>query len=896
MDAATIADLSSEPPLVSARARAAEVAPELEEARLLDRQLADHRLAADALTEEQNGRDAALRDADATWAAAQLSLSEALSRRDAEEAWVQHHAARNVLDYREAEILEALSAYEVAVETRPAAETGLGAAMTAGTEARATAERCLADRDQTEINLANALRRSEELTKTAPESGAESALSRRREGIAANLSHYQTYQNSRGGRTVLIRHIERDQEQLTAAEFACTAAESRLSQIASCLPTLDQERHGADLRRGISASFGSEIAARLRASLVVDEPCPVCGSKEHPLDSVEAMLRARIDDDQADFERIDGEHRKLGQEQTSLVDRLADQRSRARTAALELGERTGELAVLDQTIDREWRALLEALASTGMAPVARDDADSIPAIISVALSALDEERDALEEVRLAISTAAGSVEGARLHREKALADLEAATHAARSAEERQRTAGETLDRIAGAMTAAADMLDLYLLPHVEWRSVGDPRAQVIRVAAEWRDRRKALEILAGALPALSDGSQGAALARQTAAGALTAVRERALSLGREARDVEVRRLSLLDGQGVFEVERGLQQDIAVAELARDTARSGLAAARTAFAAAAAHEEAGSVLEARERMDAYVRSDELTQKLAAIPMDVSEVQAVARLGAPELDAEQERLAAIDRVVAAARATLLARRDDLAAHRLTPPEDSVETIAAALPAARLAADTARSEHSDAAFIVRVDDNARIETAALRDALTRRREAARVWEELDELIGDATGARFRRFAQGLTLDRLVALANLRLADLKPRYSLERGQGGDMLVQVVDHDMAGEVRGLHNLSGGERFLVSLALALGLSEMSSTRGLRIESLFIDEGFGALDGESLDSAISMLEQLHATGRRVGIISHIEDVKERIAVKIEVEPIGKGRSVVRTRIG
>jgi exonuclease SbcC len=108
-------------------------------------------------------------------------------------------------------------------------------------------------------------------------------------------------------------------------------------------------------------------------------------------------------------------------------------------------------------------------------------------------------------------------------------------------------------------------------------------------------------------------------------------------------------------------------------------------------------------------------------------------------------------------------------------------------------------------------------------------------------------------------------------------------------MLIQVIDHDMAGEIRGVHNLSGGERFLISLALALGLAEMSTGRGLKIESLFIDEGFGALDGASLGQALSVLEHLHATGRRVGVISHVEEIKERIPVKIAVTPVARGRS-------
>ena len=111
-------------------------------------------------------------------------------------------------------------------------------------------------------------------------------------------------------------------------------------------------------------------------------------------------------------------------------------------------------------------------------------------------------------------------------------------------------------------------------------------------------------------------------------------------------------------------------------------------------------------------------------------------------------------------------------------------------------------------------------------------------------------------------------------------------------MVLQVIDHNMADEVRGVHNLSGGERFLVSLALALGLASISSNRGITVESLFIDEGFGSLDSSSLAMAISSLEQLQATGRRVGVVSHVDELKERIAVKVEVVPVGGGRCTVQ----
>jgi hypothetical protein len=142
------------------------------------------------------------------------------------------------------------------------------------------------------------------------------------------------------------------------------------------------------------------------------------------------------------------------------------------------------------------------------------------------------------------------------------------------------------------------------------------------------------------------------------------------------------------------------------------------------------------------------------------------------------------------------------------------------------------------------------------------------------------------------------VLTLNSIQLAtgtsDLHPRYE-PRGPGSDLVLQVIDRNMADEVRGVHNLSGGERFLVSLALALGLASMASSRGVKVESLFIDEGFGALDSTNLAMAVSVLEQLQATGRRVGVISHVDELKERIAVKVEVTPVGAAAAPSRSTL-
>ncbi|MDX2322164.1 MAG: AAA family ATPase [Moritella sp.] len=151
------------------------------------------------------------------------------------------------------------------------------------------------------------------------------------------------------------------------------------------------------------------------------------------------------------------------------------------------------------------------------------------------------------------------------------------------------------------------------------------------------------------------------------------------------------------------------------------------------------------------------------------------------------------------------------------------------------------------------------------------------------LQSLIGSKDGSKFRRFAQGLTLDHLVTLANQQLDRLHSRYQLQRklASGSEALaLQVVDTWLADAVRDTKTLSGGESFLVSLALALGLSDLVSHK-TSIDSLFLDEGFGTLDAETLDIALDALDHLNASGKMIGVISHVEALKERIPVQVKV---------------
>ena len=176
---------------------------------------------------------------------------------------------------------------------------------------------------------------------------------------------------------------------------------------------------------------------------------------------------------------------------------------------------------------------------------------------------------------------------------------------------------------------------------------------------------------------------------------------------------------------------------------------------------------------------------------------------------------------------------------------------------------------------------------EKIAIRDA--RQREVNK-WHRLNELIGSADGKKFRVFAQGLTFCILLSHANQHLQRMTDRYILIQDKDLPLDMQVIDTWQGGVVRSVKNLSGGEIFMVSLALALGLSHMAS-QNVRVDSLFLDEGFGTLDDDALETALSTLSGLEQEGKLIGVISHVSALKERIPVRISIEKGSNGRSTI-----
>jgi len=690
-------------------------------------------------------------------------------------------------------------------------------------------------------------------------------------------------------------------------------ADETIRRVAQALPTaqarVEEARHGL-LRSEASVT---EQAERLRSLLEAGQPCPVCGATDHPF----AVGAAQLDD------RLKADRDRVSQLQT-VVDGLIGSHAQAsaETDAVraELTRLHAERATLNSRL-LEWQgAWANAVASIERsAPVATMEPPRFPndpasdlieyplgqfedtlaaqlSDIDARIAAYDDAERQLKEVESQLKERQQEVQSLRdeigeLTKAEAMSRSEA--NAARSLVKEKSAARNAIGR----------RLDTALRGVIsDWEDHlrRDPvalQSSCNELAKEWVHRTAAIEAGHQLTSTLTADVRGAAAS-------LAAAADRARLAGTDLQtatnrlaELRSERMTVIDGRPVSEVRtahrvraEGAEGDEKRATAKRNDAAKAFAEAGTKEASMRqSHQAAVTSLDTAEQ--------KLAERLAAASLSREAAAAALEKGEHWIEREQHRLDELRNTMATAAATLGERRRALAEHEaLGKPATDRETTLKSFAATENARQGAADEQASSLAAIKADDQARSKAADIRKELADLTAASDVWNQLDDLIGSADGAKFRRFVQALTLERLLRRSNHHLADLAPRYQLECAPGGDLALQVVDRHMGDEVRGVHNLSGGERFLVSLALALGLASMSTSQGIRVDTLFIDEGFGALDSTSLALAISTLESLQATGRKVGVISHIDELKERIGVQVQVIPRGGGRSeieVIRT---
>ena len=367
-------------------------------------------------------------------------------------------------------------------------------------------------------------------------------------------------------------------------------------------------------------------------------------------------------------------------------------------------------------------------------------------------------------------------------------------------------------------------------------------------------------------------------------------------------------------------QRGADREEHAAAAAEATrAETVIAAARGDHASVAARIEAGAAervraerladsraaLAERRRAEETARAD-CDARLAGSGFPTIDAARAALLPAADVTDLEERLARDAADLTATRARLL----DL---ELSATGDDVTAEALADSAARLAsADTARSA------AIAALRGAELAADALRDLSEQVDEAAAQVEEIADRasavtrLADTVAGRapntlkmdLETFVLAAELEEIVAAANVRLTEMSSgRYTLHhsdaraaRGRASGLGIEVLDAH-TGRLRSPQSLSGGETFLASLALALGLGEVVTSRagGIRLDTLFVDEGFGSLDPETLELAMRTLDELRAGGRTVGVISHVEAMKEQLPAQLVVEATPQGPSIIRQAV-
>ncbi|RWU17957.1 chromosome segregation protein SMC [Pseudomonas alkylphenolica] len=622
----------------------------------------------------------------------------------------------------------------------------------------------------------------------------------------------------------------------------------------------------------------SQSVEELRAQLQDDQPCPVCGSQEHPYHQPEALLQSLGRHDQ------DEEHNALQQ-----VDALKKQLDELRT---QLGGVNGQIKEYlhqqEQLAEQLQRLAPSVQAQPLYADLAGQDSRQQSAWLELQERRLADDISRDEQRQNALLTL--QKDAARLQQQLQAA-IEASQQASQHLSQQQQALDNDEQRLEQELASFATVLPADVLDDLR----REPTDTFLRLDQQLAQRMDLVQ------------------------------RHKDEQLEHSERQQALDKAQVLQ-EGRGQKQQELQQQFTEFERQQHSSQTSLSGLLGEHAGAEqwqqhleqAVEQARQqeALKVRQLQETQAQLIELTtelkakdERLIALEQEHGEVRTQIeqwRQRHPELDdSGLEQLLALDdnavaqlrqrlqdseKALEQAQVLLNERQQRLDQHQalvtLELPEDELEQSLEVLQG-----QLANSEQHCAELRAEQADDQRRQQAnqALAEQITQAYGEWQRWARLNALIGSATGDTFRKIAQGYNLDLLVHHANAQLRQLARRYRLKRG-GSLLGLLVLDTEMGDELRSVHSLSGGETFLVSLALALGLASMASST-LRIESLFIDEGFGSLDPESLQLAMDALDGLQAQGRKVAVISHVQEMHERIPVQIQVRRQGNGLSSV-----
>lgn len=616
---------------------------------------------------------------------------------------------------------------------------------------------------------------------------------------------------------------------------------------------------------------------KVRAELKEGEPCPVCGSLEHPfaanLPPEVATAKERlavVKEESTDLQKNQKEaDRKIDVLKDRILvseKRLKELRKNLDLAEEELTLKCGRAGLTREGVTEEAAAVLitkkESLLIDIKKRIAKArDAESKAAAAKEKIAGTTEE---LHRAEMVFSNAQTKFESAK----SLLAQAQTGREKARTELEQfwRKTAKEYGSVITDGELFAHN-------PELFKRWIAKA-AKYEELLESCREIENSLAIKKGTLPGLVESVERLEKSSREKS-------DQAAELQTELKTKQLQRDKLF-GTKLVEIERKAYERL-LSQLAeaKDQAYENLSKARSVQAAAEQRLKTAEQRSAEAENNLLSAKTEWTDALKKEKFESEEDWRRARLDSEAINALHKEItdykaqsrSAADRFSEADKK--LAEKES---QKLT--DKSLEVLEAEKREASAEKEKLLEQKGELQKELKTDEEARIKRAGIEDELKKLKHQVAVWDRLNTLVGSSSGDKYRRYVQSLVLLTLLKNANVELTKLHSRYRLVKG-GGDMEIKVIDSDLADQERPTDNLSGGETFIVSLALALGLAQMASNN-VRIDSLFLDEGFGTLDDDSLEKALNALSSLNAQGKTVGLISHVDQIKERIPSKIVVK--------------
>ncbi|MEY3051994.1 MAG: hypothetical protein RLY31_1779 [Bacteroidota bacterium] len=696
-----------------------------------------------------------------------------------------------------------------------------------------------------------------------------------------------------------ISHNRSTEEQLLTQADEWSARQPILQ---AALVSLNSLLRDAQVRQETTARLLNQVRLELsagvtglRQTLESDTPCPVCGSTHHPYRDSEQLPHPAVEPLQ---KAADKAAKDVAEHQQTLLKQQLEVQTLMRQQQENEQQR--------QTLQQQRQALLSEWDRLAIAPTLADVADNqrqewLASAGQTCANALRACQEAEQQI-LRRQSEKNQVLQAWQESNQQLQQLEINQLNLRNQQDALREQHRNRQADHQRLQQQKDTLRNNLQPVLtsdNWMESfqSDParfRQRLLDGIRQWSENEQAISELNTRLQASENRKTGLS----DTIGMLRNQLRQAESHWQTIRHVLLQyqsdRSLLLGGRSAEEAESQAQQAVQTARNNREKAREASQQADTALAVCnndlqslqralrqlqSAEKEADDKVQAwlnnfRERHQRTLDPDDLSALLKH-PDDWIQIEQAFRQACHDRRNQQSTIVAV-------------RRASLEQHRsVSAPYKPLPDLEADLPSLQKSCERTQQELAEARQQLQQDEQNRREHAAASQQMDRQQEETDRWSSLDSLIGSAEGQAFRNIAQQFTLDELVRHANRHLETIVRRYTIQRIPDS-LGLQVVDQEMGAEIRSVLSLSGGETFLVSLALALGLASLSAER-VPVESLFIDEGFGSLDPESLHQALDALERLHETGRKVGVISHVQEMTERIPVRIHVRKVAHGRS-------